>query len=335
MRQIKNTNHQVCAVEVTEAQFEDHGTWQCRASATDEDGMAIDHIVDIEVVVAAPPREVALAVGEERRPLKEGDSVKLRSGSEPVTEFECRAYGARPAPKFIWHIGEDAVEGGLEDRPEVEGEDAQVLRYAPSPKDTGKNISCTVEHPGYGEGEEGRGVSAKLDLYFKPQHFKVVQTISDSGEGNQEVEITIKFEARPRPFGGHWTIAGVEKPVTDIAGVEAPLLVGMASADGNLNAGHIVRGNHDAEYEFEATLTIKKASEEMEARQNSLTLENDEGKAEYQFKVGLGTEGGALQAMITLNITVLVLIALIAIVFLCRFRGLMCFSPDTKSCSSW
>ena len=60
---------------------QDHGTWKCRAFATDENGLSVGHSVDIEVFVAVPPQNVTLTMGEERQPL-EGDSVTLRLGSD-------------------------------------------------------------------------------------------------------------------------------------------------------------------------------------------------------------------------------------------------------------
>ena len=107
---------------------------------------------------------------------------------------------------------------------------AQVLKYTPSPKDTGHSIRCLVEHPGYRDDENDTEVSVSLDLYFKPQQpNSVVQTISGLGEGNQEVAITARFDARPRPWEGFWTISGVKSPVD----------IGSASPDGNLNASHL------------------------------------------------------------------------------------------------
>ena len=317
---------------------QDHGTWKCRAFATDKDGLSVGHSVDIEVFVAVPPENVTLTMGEE--PLQ-GDSVTLRLGSDQSIEieFECHALGARPAPKFKWLVGEAEVkEGDVEDRPEVEWPDddgnrdyAQALKYTPSPRDTGKRIRCVVEHPGHRDDDErGREVSARLDLYFKPQPNSMVQTISSGlREGGQEVTVTVRFEARPRPWEGFWTISGVESPV----------FLGSVSPDGNLNASYVVRGTVDAEHEFAATLTIKGVREEMAGGPNSLTLRNDEGEAVYRFEVGLGessgTTGRALNAIIVLNVTVLVVIVFVGITCIARFRGIMCFSPDSESCASF
>ena len=128
---------------------QDHGTWKCRAFAADENGLSVGHSVDIEVFVAVPPQNVILTMDKE--PLK-GDSVTLRLGSDQSgeIEFECHALGARPAPKFKWLVGEAEVEAGdVEDRPEAVRPDndgkrdyAQVLKYTPSPKDTGQSMRC-------------------------------------------------------------------------------------------------------------------------------------------------------------------------------------------------
>ncbi len=56
-----------------------------------------------------------------------------------------------------------------------------------------------------------------------------MQTFYGLKEGEQE-EITIKFEANPEPTEGFWTMAGVE----------APVRVGEASADGNFVASSVV-----------------------------------------------------------------------------------------------
>ena len=327
---------------------QDHGTWKCRAFAADENGLSVGHSVDIEVFVAVPPQNVILTMGERRQPfyhsitsITKGDSITLRLGSDEKSaaaiEFECLALGARPAPEFKWYVGQAEVKkGDVEDRPgkvEQSGEKrdyAQLLKYAPSPKDTGRSIRCIVEHPGYGDGK-GHEVSVRLDLYFKPQPNSMVQTISSRPrEGGQEVTVTVRFEARPRPWEGFWTMSGVESPV----------FLGSVSPDGNLNASHVVRGTTDAEHEFAATLTIKKAREEMAGGRNSLTLRNDEGEAVYKFEVGLGessgtTGRGALNAIIALNVTVLVVIVFVGITCIARFRGVMCFSPDSESCPSF
>ena len=335
VKQIANTNHQVCGIEVARAAFEDHGTWQCSAFATDEDGLSVGHSVDIEVVVAVPPQNVTLTVvGKE--PLKKDSVLTLRLGSiqDEMIEFRCLAIGARPAPKFKWYIGETELEEGhaadspVVERPDGKRDYAQLLKYTPSPRDTGRNISCTVEHAGYSADENGKEVSVMLDLYFKPQPNATVQTVVQTtsglrGEGDQEVIITIRFEARPRPWEGLWNMAGVDSPV----------LFGSVSPNGNLNAGHIVRGTMEAEYE--ATLTIKKVHEEMRMGQNSLTVRNDEGETVYNFEIGLTASGSALNAIIVLNVTVLVVIMIVGITCVARFRGILCFSPDSESCASF
>ena len=93
----------------------------------------------------------------------------------------------------------------------------------------------------------------------------------------------------------------------------------------------------ESEYEYEATLTIKRASEEMTAGQSSLTLKNDEGEAVYSFEVGLGESGttGSAMAIIVLNVTVLTMIVFVGITCIARFRGVMCFSPESESCVSF
>ena len=121
-------------------------------------------------------------------------------------------------------------------QPDGKSDYAQVMNYKPSPKDTGQSIRCLVEHPGYRDEKRSKEVSVSLDLYFKPQQpNSMVQTISGLKEGNQEVTITVRFDARPRPWEGFWTLSGVKSPV----------VLGNSSPDGNLNASHI-RGAMDA-----------------------------------------------------------------------------------------
>ena len=72
--------------------------------------------------------------------------------------------------------------------------------------------------------------------------------------------------------------------------------------------------------------------------QNSLTLKNDEGEAVYHFEVGLGdsrTTTGSALAIIVLNVTVLIMIVFVGMTCAARFRGVMCFSPDSESCTSF
>ena len=127
-----------------------------------------------------------------------------------------------------------------------------------------------MEHPGYRD-KQGNEVSVRLDLYFKPQPNSMVQTISGlrKEEGNQEITITVRFEARPRPWDGFWTLSGVE----------SPLFLGSASPDGNLNASHVRHGTMEAEYEYAASLTIKRVRQELVAGLGSVEQSN----LSYQF----------------------------------------------------
>ena len=75
----------------------------------------------------------------------------------------------------------------------------------------------------------------------------------------------------------------------------------------------------------------------MKVGQSSLTLKNDEGEAVYNFEVGLGEGGttGSAMAIIVLNVTVLAMIVIVGITCMARFRGVMCFSPESESCVSF
>jgi hypothetical protein len=103
---------------------------------------------NLMVVVAVPPKDVHLMVKGQRvtGPLV----LDLEVTKELVVK--CMAFGARPAPTFNWYIGQNLINGVIEQtEEESEGKVNYVstLKYFADPMHNGQELKCEVAHMGY------------------------------------------------------------------------------------------------------------------------------------------------------------------------------------------
>ena len=115
--------------------------------------------------MANPPTDLYLETEGERVT----DRLQMNLDSGKQTTVNCVTSGARPAPKFIWYIGNDKLNANTEVI-EENGLVKSSLEYNADPIHNGQSLKCEIEHMGYTTAalaDSENEVAAELDLTCK------------------------------------------------------------------------------------------------------------------------------------------------------------------------
>ena len=93
-------------MRITRVRQSDNGDWKCNVTAKDANGEYDIVVGKIQLIVAIPPVEVSMKMGEKfiTGPIK----INLEE-QKKASNISCVATGARPAPKFKWTIGDNEI----------------------------------------------------------------------------------------------------------------------------------------------------------------------------------------------------------------------------------
>lgn len=314
-----------CGIKVNGAQDTDNGSWECIISAQGPEG-SISASGFVGVTVAVPPEKVELKIGENVNPQQY--SVKMQNEKSDQLSVDCVAEQARPAPEFVWYLGEEKLNAGKKTEADKSDDGkanyVETLLYYPDSSHNGKKLRCEVNHQAYTEAQKQskeNEVDVLLQISYPPTTTKKDQTFYDLKVG-QENPIRIEFGANPKPTAGFWTVGN---------GTKIPFGTELDIKTKKYRSGPI-EPKDGLEGQWSVTLTFLKLNEADIKGTNKLSITNEEGTTEYNFKLALGAQpppaGSDTGKSLTVGIIVIIVIIvlILVIVIIARAKGMMCFA---------
>merc|ERR1712147_69295 len=133
-----------CGVLITDIEARDDGRWKCNVGVVENS----------EVTTASGMASVSIATKPDQIFLEEPFNQLSSNFSLGETyEVKCVVKNAKPAPKYLWKINDEEVEGKTMDE-EVFVDSSgvssftQVFSYIPQSAHANKTLKCVVEHAG-------------------------------------------------------------------------------------------------------------------------------------------------------------------------------------------
>jgi len=317
-------NHE-CSLRINTVEDKDNGLWECAVVSRTPDNKQVSLTEHFKVVVAVPPTQIYLEVDGQRVSKLESDL-----GDEMGTPVRCVAVGVRPAPKFVWTIGEVSMDAEREtnngefDEKTGKGTYGEIFKYYPEKFHNGEQLKCTVDHTGYNleqiENKENE-VTADLSVTFAPNADDMRQSFDC--EKGKACNVVYKFEANPKPTIGQWKI-----------GENLTVDVGSASPDGKQRSTDFEQG--DMEGQWVVSLVMDDFQDTDGEQDIKLVIENSKGKQEYSMLIGSEavtknpTDNPDVNQASSLTAVVVVIIILVlvgvSIIAYARVKGLLCFA---------
>jgi len=295
-------------------QEKDNGEWTCTLTGLGpDDGNLESASGKIRVVVANPPTDLYLEKEGERVT----DRLQMNLDSGKQTTVNCVTSGARPAPKFIWYIGNDKLNANTEVI-EENGLVKSSLEYNADPIHNGQSLKCEIEHMGYTTAalaDSENEVAAELDLTFKPEPAPKQEVFYNQKIG-QENTVMIKFKANPPPTEGTWKIGETEVPV--------------GADQGSFKSGSFTPGAVEGDHTVSLTFTM---SEDLARKPYTLNVKNALGEQTYAFELASSKipepadKGGATIVGIVIVVVVIIIIA--GITIFARAKSILCFKAKS------
>jgi len=133
-----------CGVLITNIEDKDNGRWKCNVGVVENS----------EVSTASGMANISIATAPDSILLeKPFDQLSTNFTFGTVYDVKCVVKNAKPAPEYVWMIGEEKLEGKtLNEELFVDPSGlsifSQILKYKPSREHANKTIRCVVTHPG-------------------------------------------------------------------------------------------------------------------------------------------------------------------------------------------
>ena len=143
-------------------------------SATDESGDFVTGEAFVQLTVQVPPSRVYLRV-DGNEVMGENIGTTLTDQGNAELGVDCVAEAARPKPTFKWFIGDNEIQGTINDSVEKKQENGkadyvETLTYYADAKHNGKALRCEIIHAGYTEAQKERmenKIEKNLELFCK------------------------------------------------------------------------------------------------------------------------------------------------------------------------
>lgn len=311
-----------CGVKINKALDIDNGKWKCQVTSIDKTNNAISETKSVDVTVAVPPNNVQLKIDENFSPKDYNFKMSTDKQGDAVS-VDCIAAEAIVKPDFQWFLGNDPLnavskvnaadkEGGRKDF-------TATLQYYPTAKHDGKDLRCQVNHPAYSAAQKEKKenmAQVALKIQYPPQPSQTVQKYYALNLG-QANPIRLQFSANPKPSTGFWTIN------------ETKVQLGAADKDNKYSSGS-VKAKDGVAGQWEVELIINKLTEADTKGTHSLTIQNEEGQAEYKFELYKGEQPppAADTSSLTVGIIVIIVIivVIIVLVIVARAKAMLCFA---------
>jgi len=323
------TNPNECGLEIQNIEEKDNGEWTCTLTGLGpDDGNLESASGKIRVVVANPPTDLYLEKEGERVT----DRVQMNLDSGKQTTVNCVTSGARPAPKFIWYIGNDKLNANTEVI-EENGLVKSSLEYNADPIHNGQQLKCEIEHMGYTTqalADSENEVSAELDLTFKPEPAPKPEVFYNQKIGAVQT-VMIKFKANPAPTEGTWKIGETE--------------VAVGGDQGSFKSSSFQVGDVEGDHTVQLTFTM---TEDLARKPYTLQVKNALGEQTYAFELASSKipepadsskssptanenidKGGATVVGIVVVVVVIIIIA--GITIFARAKSILCFKAKARS----
>jgi len=321
------TNPNECGLEIQNIEEKDNGEWTCTLTGLGpDDGNLESASGKIRVVVANPPTDLYLEKEGERVT----DRVQMNLDSGKQTTVNCVTSGARPAPKFIWYIGNDKLNANTEVI-EENGLVKSSLEYNADPIHNGQQLKCEIEHMGYTTqalADSENEVSAELDLTFKPEPAPKPEVFYNQKIGAVQT-VMIKFKANPAPTEGTWKIGETE--------------VAVGGDQGSFKSSSFQVGDVEGDHTVQLTFTM---TEDLARKPYTLQVKNALGEQTYAFELASSKipepadsskssptanenidKGGATVVGIVVVVVVIIIIA--GITIFARAKSILCFKAKS------
>jgi len=327
-----------CGISVNRADDIDNGKWTCQVTSIDETNNAISETKSVDVTVAVPPQKIQLKIDENFSPKDYNFKMSQDKKGEAVS-VDCIAAEAIVEPEFQWFLGNDPLNAvskvNTADNESGKKDFTATLQYYPDAKHDGKELRCQVTHPAYTAAQKQKKeniAQVALKIQYPPQPSQTVKKHYDLNVG-QANTIRMQFQANPQPSEGFWTIN------------KTKIQIGAADKDNKYSSGSIV-AKDGAQGEWEVELTINALAEADTKGTHSLTIQNEEGSAEYKFELYKGEQpppgnsnipveikGSAADSnSLTVGIIVIIVIivVIIVLVIVARAKAMLCFAGMRK-----
>jgi len=132
-----------CGVLITNIEDKDNGRWKCNVGVVENS----------EVSTASGMANISIATAPDSILLeKPFDQLSTNFTFGTVYDVKCVVKNAKPAPEYVWMIGEEKLEGKtLNEELFVDPSGlsifSQILKYKPSREHGNKTIRCVVDPP--------------------------------------------------------------------------------------------------------------------------------------------------------------------------------------------
>jgi len=235
-----------CQIKINSVKNEQSGDWVC---SLELDGTSVNS--SSTKIIEAQPANVDWEVVY--------GSMEIRS-EEPHPSITCKATHSRPAGEFRWYLGEDRASplnntSPVYNQPDGHGfvEATQQYTFEPRPELDGQYLYCVYQQED-GEGRELYTSEVNIELVSHYLAVSEATPLVEAAQTGQDLDISIKFEAQPRPNYGDmvWHIVKSENHEVNI-----PIMENNYN-DVQYYSAHPLR--QLSQYEYEATLTIKNVS---------------------------------------------------------------------------
>lgn len=311
-----------CGISVNRADDIDNGKWTCQVTSIDETNNAISETKSVDVTVAVPPQKIQLKIDENFSPKDYNFKMSQDKKGEAVS-VDCIAAEAIVEPEFQWFLGNDPLNAvskvNTADNESGKKDFTATLQYYPDAKHDGKELRCQVTHPAYTAAQKQKKeniAQVALKIQYPPQPSQTVKKHYDLNVG-QANTIRMQFQANPQPSEGFWTIN------------KTKIQIGAADKDNKYRSGSFV-AKDGVQGEWEVELTIKALAEADTKGTHSLTIQNEEGSAEYKFELYKGEQPPPAADSNSLTVGIIVIIVIIVViivlVIVARAKAMLCFA---------
>lgn len=249
-----------CKILIKPLKNDQSGDWVC---SLQKDGMAVNSTLQLTKAMKATLDWSDGIFG----------TIVLTEGT--LKTFSCQALHSRPVGTFLWHLGEDdSHENRFINENEIitnVGEDkianvSQVLILDPKPELNDKRLFCTyIQEDETGQELFRQKTSIELSVHYLSSAKDT--SIVDVAKSGENYNISMKFEALPRPQAGD-VVWEIEQ--------EGEILEIQVEEENFKQEQHYIVYplQQESEYEYSAMLTILNISKKENDFQHSLRISN-------------------------------------------------------------